>query len=137
MTAVVAMLADWARGADRWAARPAAVLAIGSRRRPLLVADLAGRIATVGRLPLLGVLPPSPQTALRTPAGRANSAQRVHALHEAFAVPLPVAARLADLAGPVLLVDDAVDSGWTMAVVSRLLRQCGAPAVLPVALASA
>ena len=41
------------------------------------------------------------------------------------------------LTGPVLLVDDLVDSGWTMALVARLLRQAGAPAVLPLALAVA
>jgi ATP-dependent DNA helicase RecQ len=35
----------------------------------------------------------------------------------------------------VLLVDDLVDSGWTMALAARLARQAGAPAVLPLALA--
>ena len=44
---------------------------------------------------------------------------------------------MATLSGPVLLVDDVVDSGWTMALVGRLLRQAGAPGVLPFALASA
>ncbi len=37
--------------------------------------------------------------------------------------------------GPVLLVDDLVDSGWTMTLAARLLRDAGAPAVLPFALA--
>ena len=32
-------------------------------------------------------------------------------------------------------VDDRVDSGWTMTVAARLLREAGAPAVLPLALA--
>jgi ATP-dependent DNA helicase RecQ len=36
---------------------------------------------------------------------------------------------------PVLLVDDLVNSGWTMTVAARLLRQAGARAVLPLALA--
>jgi ATP-dependent DNA helicase RecQ len=35
----------------------------------------------------------------------------------------------------VLLVDDRVETGWTMTVAARLLRQAGAPVVLPVALA--
>jgi ATP-dependent DNA helicase RecQ len=39
------------------------------------------------------------------------------------------------LDGPVLLVDDLVDSGWTMTLAGRVLRQAGAPAVLPLALA--
>jgi ATP-dependent DNA helicase RecQ len=40
-------------------------------------------------------------------------------------------------AGPVLLVDDVVDSGWTMAVVAALLRRAGSGPVWPVALATA
>lgn len=37
---------------------------------------------------------------------------------------------------PVLLIDDIVDSTWTMTVVSALLRQAGSGPVLPVALAT-
>ena len=37
---------------------------------------------------------------------------------------------------PVLLVDDAVDSAWTLTLVSILLRQAGVDAVVPFALAS-
>jgi ATP-dependent DNA helicase RecQ len=40
-----------------------------------------------------------------------------------------------DLGGPVLVVDDRIETGWTMTVAARLLRQAGAPAVLPLALA--
>ena len=36
---------------------------------------------------------------------------------------------------PVLLVDDIIDSGWTMAVLAVLLRQAGSGPVYPVALA--
>jgi ATP-dependent DNA helicase RecQ len=39
--------------------------------------------------------------------------------------------------GPVLLIDDVVDSGWTMTVVAALLRRAGVPVVWPVALATA
>jgi ATP-dependent DNA helicase RecQ len=35
----------------------------------------------------------------------------------------------------VLLVDDQIDSGWTMTLAAALLRDAGAPAVLPLALA--
>jgi ATP-dependent DNA helicase RecQ len=38
--------------------------------------------------------------------------------------------------GPVLLVDDMVDSAWTMTVVAALLRRAGSGPVWPVALAS-
>jgi ATP-dependent DNA helicase RecQ len=64
-----------------------------------------------------------------------NSIQRLAAVHDAFAVSPELAAALGRLGGPVLLVDDVVDSGWTMTVAARLLRQAGAPAVLPFALA--
>ena len=37
---------------------------------------------------------------------------------------------------PVLLVDDIIDSGWTMTVVAALLRRAGSGPVYPVALAS-
>ena len=40
-------------------------------------------------------------------------------------------------AGPVLLVDDVSDSGWTLAVASAILRQAGAGPVFPVVLAAA
>jgi ATP-dependent DNA helicase RecQ len=128
---VVEALAGWARGADAWPARPVGVVGIGARRRPKLVASLAERIAAVGRLPLLGAVDRRPGET--GPA--VNSAQRVRALDGAFTVPADLAARLAGLDGPVLLVDDLVDTGWTMTLVARLLRQAGAPAVLPFALA--
>ncbi|MEU8191225.1 phosphoribosyltransferase family protein, partial [Micromonospora carbonacea] len=68
---------------------------------------------------------------------RGNSAQRVRALHDAFALPDGLADTLAGLDGPVLLVDDLVDTGWTLTMVARLLRRAGAPDVLPLALAVA
>jgi ATP-dependent DNA helicase RecQ len=39
-------------------------------------------------------------------------------------------------AGPVLLIDDIVDSGWTMTVLAALLRTAGSGPVWPVALAT-
>jgi len=45
------------------------------------------------------------------------------------------ASALALPGGPVLLVDDLVDSRWTVTVAARELRRAGAPAVLPFALA--
>jgi ATP-dependent DNA helicase RecQ len=41
----------------------------------------------------------------------------------------------ADLpAGPVLLLDDLVGTGWTLTVASRALREAGATDVLPLTL---
>jgi ATP-dependent DNA helicase RecQ len=132
--AVVEVLKSWAHGDDRWERRPAGIVAVGSRRRPELVGSIASHIAEVGRLPLLGTL-------ISTRAGDArsagNSAHRVRALHDAFAVRPDLTDAVAGLDGPVLLVDDLVDSGWTMALAGRALRRAGAPAVLPLALAIA
>jgi ATP-dependent DNA helicase RecQ len=130
---VVRALADWARGDDPWSARPAGVVTVASRRRPGLVRDLGARIAATGRLPLLGSVSPAGDD----PNGwgaRGNSAQRVRLLHDAFTVPDDLAGRLGGLDGPVLLVDDLIDTGWTAALVTRLLRRAGAPGVLPFAL---
>jgi ATP-dependent DNA helicase RecQ len=126
MNAVVEVLKDWSHGDDPWSQRPVGVLSVASQRRPQLVATLAERIAAVGRLPFLGTV----ERIQHKDAGRGNSAQRVRALHDAFAPP-----QLPSLGGPVLLIDDYVDSGWTMAIVARLLRQAGVPGVLPLALA--
>ncbi|WP_433233699.1 DEAD/DEAH box helicase [Micromonospora sp. CA-248260] len=133
--AVVEVLKAWAHGDDPWPRRPAGVVAVGSRSHPTLVASLAERIATVGRLPLLGLVTPTGPAGAGGPRG--NSAQRVRALHDAFTVTDEVAGALAGLDGPVLLVDDLVDSGWTMTMAARLLRRAGAPDVLPLALAVA
>jgi ATP-dependent DNA helicase RecQ len=35
----------------------------------------------------------------------------------------------------VLLVDDRVETGWTMTIAAKLLREAGAAAVLPLVLA--
>ena len=121
LDACVRVLAGWG-----WTARPVGVVGVGSRTRPHQLVHLARRIAEIGRLPLLGTAEPvGPR-----PQPSANSAQRLAAVWDGFTVP-----ELAGVAGPVLLVDDVVDSGWTATVVARLLRRAGAPAVLPFALA--
>jgi ATP-dependent DNA helicase RecQ len=139
--AVVQMLADWAKGPGGWASgdpdapsRPVGVVTIASRTRPRLIESLGTRIAEIGRIPLLGrvgyVDGAAPE---RIP--RSNSAQRLHALHHVFTIPAELARNLATLNGPVLLVDDLADTGWTLAVTARLLLRSGAQAVLPMVLA--
>jgi ATP-dependent DNA helicase RecQ len=105
-----------------------------SRSRPVLIDSLGSRIASVGRLEYLGGL------GYATPDGpgprRHNSAQRLASVWRALVVPDELSAALAASAGPVLLVDDQIDTGWTMTVAAALLRDAGAPAVLPLALAT-
>ena len=118
-----------------WDERPAAVVWVPSVGRPRLVESLATGIATAGRLPLLGPLALSPDAAAGR--GASNSAYRVRDLWERFGVPDQLRAQLPELPGPVLLVDDLIDSRWTMTVAARLLRRAGADSVLPFALALA
>jgi ATP-dependent DNA helicase RecQ len=129
LAAVVKVLTGW-----DWAVRPAAVVAIPSRTRPLLVASLASQIAEIGRMPYLGELESS--RAAR-PARQHNSAQRLRAVWDSVAVPETMHAGLARLDGPVLLVDDRIETGWTMTVAAMRLRAAGASAALPLVLATA
>jgi ATP-dependent DNA helicase RecQ len=121
LDAVVRVLAGWG-----WEERPVGVVGVGSRTRPHQLAHLARRIAEIGRLPLLGMLEPAGER----PAAGANSAQRLAAVWSGLSEPgFPVPD------GPVLLVDDVIDSAWTATVAARSLRRAGASAVLPFALA--
>jgi len=87
-------------------------------------------------IPHLGELGYRPGAPAGRPAGRQyNSAQRLRAVWDELTVPGPAGAAVARLGGPVLLVDDRVESGWTMTVAAKLVREAGAPAVLPLALA--
>jgi ATP-dependent DNA helicase RecQ len=127
--AVVKVLAAW-----DWAQRPVAVVTMPSRTRPVLIGSLGERLAAIGRLNYLGAL----EYATQDGPGprRHNSAQRLASLWRALAVPDDLGAALASVDGPVLLVDDQIDTGWTMTVAAALLRDAGAPAVLPLALAT-
>jgi ATP-dependent DNA helicase RecQ len=133
VAAVVQVLAGWT-----WDERPAVVVTMPSRTRPRLIASLGEEIARIGRLAYAGSLEYAagvPATA--PPARPRNSAQRLQGVWPQLAVPGPVQAAITAAAGPVLLVDDLVDTGWTMTVAARALREAGAPAVLPFSLAIA
>ncbi|MFF7378409.1 RecQ family ATP-dependent DNA helicase [Streptomyces massasporeus] len=137
--AVVDVLADWAKGPGGWAPgapesgpRPAGVVTVSSRTHPQLINSLGARIAEIGRLPLLGAVE---YTGDAFPGSRSNSAQRLKALDGALAVPPALASALTAAQGPVLLVDDYTETGWTLAVAARMLRRSGAQGVLPLVLA--
>jgi ATP-dependent DNA helicase RecQ len=124
LDACVRVLADW-----DWAARPGAVVAMPSRRRPVFIESLARGIASVGRLPFAGTLAWRGAAPSGSPGG--NSAFRLASVWDRFSaegLSLPPAV-------PVLLVDDLVDSRWTVTVAGQELLRAGASAVLPFAAA--
>ncbi|MGF6834502.1 ATP-dependent DNA helicase RecQ [Paenarthrobacter sp. TE4293] len=140
LQACVQVLREWsgAEGGTPWsgAGRPAAVVSIPSRTKPQLVESLAQGIAGIGRMPYLGQL--QAQHGGPTGARGGNSAYRLAGVWDRLVVGPDLAQALAGIGSqPVLLVDDLIDSRWTMTVSARALRQAGVGAVLPLALAQA
>ena len=122
--ALMAVMKDWS--AD-WRERPVSIVGVESSTRPQLVGDLATGLSRVMKLPLVGRFA-IVDDSVAPGQGAANSAQRVAAIHRRYRLEADVPA------GPVLLVDDLVVSGWTMTLAAVALREAGASAVLPLAL---
>jgi ATP-dependent DNA helicase RecQ len=108
---------------------PAWVTAVPSLRRAELVAEFAAALADRLELPFHPVVVKTRETRLQKEME--NSAQQARNVLGAFAVDGTPDPR------PVLLVDDIVDSGWTLTVVAALLLEHGSGPVLPLALADA
>ncbi|MBH0023187.1 RecQ family ATP-dependent DNA helicase [Salinibacterium sp. SWN248] len=123
VAACVRVLADWG-----WDERPVAVVSMPSRRRPQLVASVAEALASAGKLPYLGSLSLTGDGPQGEPGG--NSAYRLASVWQQFEW---AGGELPN--GPILLVDDLVDSRWTLTIAAKALRDAGADAVLPFALA--
>jgi ATP-dependent DNA helicase RecQ len=115
----------------RWrpAPAPAWVTAIPSCRHPMLVFDLARRLANQLRLSFCPVLQRSRQAPeQKTMQNSVMQARNVYGT-------ICVAGRVPNT--PVLLVDDILDSGWTLTMAGYLLRQHGSGVVHPFTLAQA
>jgi ATP-dependent DNA helicase RecQ len=116
--------------ARSWAPQPPPtwVTCIPSRRHPNLVPDFARRLAIALNL----AFHPALEKADDRPAQKemANSSQQARNVDGSMRVQGPVPA------GPVLLVDDMVDSKWTLTVAAYLLATHGSGPVYPLALAS-
>ncbi|WP_051389434.1 RecQ family ATP-dependent DNA helicase [Arthrobacter sp. 35W] len=136
LAACVAVLRDWGVGGWSGEGRPAAVVSMPSRSKPELVRSLAEGIASVGRLPYLGEL----ELKFGGPSGQrgGNSAYRLAGVWDRMSVGEALAENLQQIAGqPVLLIDDLVDSRWTLTIAGRALRHAGVGQVLPLVLAQA
>ncbi len=108
---------------------PSWVTCIPSTRHPRLVPDFAGRLASELGLPFRNVLVKT--QARPEQKTMANSTQQARNVDGSLAL---IDQTL--LAGPVLLVDDMVDSRWTFTVAAWLLRMNGSGEVRPLALAT-
>lgn len=115
---------------QRWQPNPAPqwVCCVPSRHHPDLVPDFARRLAARLGLPfvdaVIKVKDNQPQK------GQQNRFHQCRNLDGIFEVTQHYQEQ------PVLLVDDIVDSRWTLTVIAALLQQAGSGAVYPVALAS-
>lgn len=123
VSACVELVRDWnPNPAIAW------VTCIPSRRHPELVPDFARRLAAALNLPFYGVLEKTDDRPEQK--SRANSTQQARNVDGSLVIgqgPLPP--------GPVLLVDDMVDSRWTLTIAAWLLRSRGSGEVFPLALA--
>jgi ATP-dependent DNA helicase RecQ len=127
VVAVAEMIREW-----NPTPTPTAVTFVPSLNHPALVTDVATRIAMKLGLPVLDLVKRirsgNPQTTMQ------NSAYQTTNVEGAFAINLEQLAHIE--LGPVILIDDVVDSRWTMTEIGRLLRRSGFPNVFPVALAT-
>ncbi len=106
---------------------PQWVTCIPSLRHPDLVPDFARRLAAALGLPFVAAL--AKVDARPEQKTMANSVQQVRNVDGSLGVDRAIVD-----AGPVLLVDDMVDSRWTLTVAAWLLRDAGSGAVWPLAL---
>ena len=131
-SAVAALLKRW-----DWRARPTWICPVPSRRRARLIDHLAQGLGTLGGLPVRAALIRStsevgPAHAFQ--ADQANSAHQAANVLRHLEVDCALLPDQPTLAGPVLLVDDEVDSRWTVTVATWRLVAAGTGPVLPLAL---
>jgi ATP-dependent DNA helicase RecQ len=114
-----------------WKPEPAPtwVTCIPSRRHPDLVPDFARRLAAGLGLPFRAVLEKTDDR--EEQKTMANSVQQARNIDGSLALNISSVP-----AEPVLLIDDMVDSKWTMTVAAYLLTSHGSGPVYPLALAS-
>ena len=125
VTACVNMVREWnPQPAPAW------VTCVPSLRHPNLVANFATAVAIALGLPFhRGIEKTDQRPEQKTMANSTQQARNIDGSLALNAGPLPH--------GPVLLIDDMVDSGWTLTVSAWLLRKGGSGEVWPMALSQA
>jgi ATP-dependent DNA helicase RecQ len=123
VAACVEMLQAWSPDpAPQW------VTCIPSLNHPELVPDFAKRLADALDLRFIPCIEKA--HANKQQKEMENSYQQVKNLDGVFKLTIEPGNYT-----PCLLIDDIIDSGWTLTVASSLLRQAGCSAVYPMALA--
>lgn len=113
---------------DRWqpTPRPTWVTCVPSLNHPNLVPDFAQRLADALGLPFEPVVKKVKEN--EPQKVQQNRFHQCRNLDGVFGIDGPVPT------GPVLLVDDVVDSAWTLTIAAALLRRAGSGPVWPCAL---
>ena len=123
VTACAELVREWGpKPAPQW------VTCIPSLRRPNLMPEFARRLALALDLPFLA--------ALEKTGPRPEQKAMENSSHKAANVDGALRIRGKLPSGPVLLVDDMVDSRWTLTVAAYLLTSNGSGRVYPLGLAS-
>jgi ATP-dependent DNA helicase RecQ len=115
---------------ERWLPDPTPqwVAYVPSRNHPILVPEFARRLAVRLDLPFVDAI-----GKVRDNEPQKMQQNRFHQCRNLDGV-FEVAEQIPS--SPMLLVDDVIDSGWTVTVLAALLRRAGSGPVFPVALAS-
>lgn len=114
----------------RFGTRPDGIVHLGSLSHPTLVSHIAHGLSRYAGIPVLtrfDIVGPA-----GTGEGAMNSAQRLRAVADRYVLEDASAVE----GRTILLVDDRVNTGWTLTVAARALRRAGATAVYPFVLAA-
>jgi len=116
---------------ERWIPSPSPtwVTCIPSHRHPDLVPSFAKRVADKLGLPFILVINKIEETAPQKE--QENSYYQCKNLDGVFEISNNI-----KVEEPVLLIDDAIDSGWTLTIATALLRDAGSGIVYPATLTS-
>lgn len=126
--ALVQAMAEMIRARWRPTPEPAWVCCVPSLGHPTLVPDFARRLAVALGVPFVDCISKIKKN--EPQKWQNNRFHQCRNLDGVFAVSESIPS------GPVLLIDDMIDSGWTMTVIAALLRRVGSGPVYPLAVSS-
>lgn len=125
---LVAAMAEMIQSRWQPEPKPTWLCCVPSLGHPTLVPDFARRLAAALGVPFVECVSKVRQN--EPQKWQNNRFHQCRNLDGVFAV------REGIPSGPVLLVDDMIDSGWTMTVIAALLRRAGSGPVYPLAISS-